>query len=67
MRINIPVQNNVEVLIAEVFIKSDVRLHTLMPPRTTEGKFALEEIQNILRAKIYNAIHDALKEIEASQ
>ena len=63
MRINIPVQNNVEVIIAEVFIQTAVRLHPLMPPQTTEGGLALQRIQTVLNEKVYSAINDALEQI----
>jgi hypothetical protein len=64
MNIKIPVQNNVEVIIADVFIKADVSLRPLVPPRTTEGMLVLERIETVMGEKVYTAIKETLKQIE---
>jgi hypothetical protein len=64
MEIKIPVQNNVEVIMAEVYIKCDVRLLPISPPRTTEGMYALTNIEQAFNARIYTAIKEAMKKIE---
>ena len=53
MNIKIPVHNNVEVIIADLFIKVSVGVHPMYPPETTEGKLAIERFEQVLNELAY--------------
>lgn len=62
MQIKIPVQNNVEVIIGDMFIKVDARVNPISPPMTTEGKIALEQFNSYLSANIHQAVYKAMED-----
>lgn len=61
----IPVQNSVEVIVTEVYIKVNVGLQSMMHPRTHEGKMALEMFQQRLNQVAYKLAHEIEKELES--
>lgn len=67
MNIHIPVAHNVETIIAKMYIDVNVALHPKMPPRTTEGKLAVEQIQQVLQQEVYVAVKNALDQIEKKE
>lgn len=66
MVIKIPIQNNVEVIIADVYVKVEIKLNEQSPIRTTEGKAAFESIQARLRNLSYKMANEILEEFKIS-
>lgn len=64
MEIKIPVLNNIEVIIAEVYIKVEIKLREQRPIQTNEGKIAFEGIQVRLSNLSYKVANDILNELE---
>jgi len=64
MRIEIPVNNSIETIVVDIYIKSEVNLMPVVPTRTTEAKLVIERIQTVLNEKIYTAIQEALKQVD---
>ncbi len=63
MTITIPVQNNVEVILADIYIKCEVKLCPMTPPRTTEGKIALESLEIRMNEWAHRLGAQILKEV----
>lgn len=61
----IEVKTNVEVVMCDVYIQSSVKLSPMFPPRTTEAKMVIQQLEAVLNQKIYGAIHQALEDLEA--
>lgn len=63
MNIKIPVQNNVEIIIADIYVKCEIKLREQTPIRTNEGKLAFAEMQNRLSIVAYKMSDEILKNI----
>lgn len=48
MKITIPIQNSVEIIICDVFVKCAIGINTESPVRTTEGKIAIDRLKTKL-------------------
>jgi DNA-binding ferritin-like protein len=65
MNIKIPVQNNVEVIVGDVYVSTRVNFHPMFPPQTTEGKLAVDAISlrlNQLGHEMASKISQAIEE-----
>lgn len=65
MKITIPVQNNVEVIVADMYIKCEVKISPFCPPRTLEGSMALQNLEVRLNEWAHRLGQQILKEVSS--
>ena len=63
MRIKIPIQNNVEVVLADVFIDVNVGIRPLYPPKTTDARIAIKQVKVTFNYEVYCAVKKAMEKI----
>lgn len=63
-QINIPVSQNVEIIIAEVFINVDINLREQMPIKTELGKHAFRQFQDRLTMVAHRLAREIMNELD---
>lgn len=67
MKIEIPVRNSVEVIVANLYVNCDIHLQPYTKPRTVEGELAIQQMQvrlNEVARKLSKEIMDAVEDTD---
>jgi len=64
MQITIPVQNNVETILCDLYFRVDITPMPIVPVRTIEGKTALEHFKQHLQVTVHRAVYECLEALK---
>lgn len=66
MNIRIPINNTVEIIVADLYVNVQCKLQPQIPVEKTEAKIALQSLEIKINQIFQEAIYRAKKELEAS-
>lgn len=64
MRIKIPIDNTVEIIVADLYVNIQCRLRPEIPVEKTEAKMALQQIEAKINQIFSEAVYKAKSELE---
>lgn len=64
MEIKIPINNTVEIIIADLYVSVQCKLQPQIPVEKTEAKVALQQIESKINQIFSEAVYKARKELE---
>lgn len=67
MIINLPVENKVEIIACDLYIKVDAKTCPTMPIRTIEGQLVIDQFNSRLSFEIHKAIESTIKSLEKGE
>jgi hypothetical protein len=66
MEIKVPINNTVEIIVADLYVNVQCKLQTQIPVEKTEAKTALQQVELKINQIFSEAIYKAKKELEES-